>query len=280
MGLKINGLVKFVPSPQQTQTAPDDDLSIANASYSGTSFSVSGQDGIPTGVTFNSTGTKMFMVGDSTDSVYQYSLSIGFDVSSASYDNISFAINVSAGDDPRAIAFNSDGTKMFVVVLSDTVYQYSLSTGFDLSTASYSNISYQRSLAGNSTGIAFSTDGTKMFIGTGNEIVFQFTLSSEFDLSTASYDNINFDVASVISGLTEVTFNSIGTKMFITSQINAIVAEYDLSTGYDLNTASYTNVSFDVSSQENNPNAVAFDTNGVKMYIAGAGTDTIYEYNL
>ena len=31
------------------------------------------------GVVFNTDGTKMYMVGNSTDSVYQYTLSTGFD---------------------------------------------------------------------------------------------------------------------------------------------------------------------------------------------------------
>ena len=44
------------------------------------------------GLTFNNDGTKMFTVGDSGNSVYEYALSTAFDVSSLSYtDNLSIS---------------------------------------------------------------------------------------------------------------------------------------------------------------------------------------------
>jgi hypothetical protein len=39
---------------------------------------------------------------------------------------------------PTGIAFNADGTKMFITgTVGDDVNEYDLSTGFDVSTASY-----------------------------------------------------------------------------------------------------------------------------------------------
>jgi hypothetical protein len=115
-------LVKFVPNVN----GGDANLTISNASYSGTSFSVSSQDGNPTGIFFNSTGTKMFMVGEVNNSVYQYTPSTGFDLSTASYDSVS--LDVSSQDvNPRGIFFNSTGMKMFIVGNStDAIYEYNL----------------------------------------------------------------------------------------------------------------------------------------------------------
>jgi DNA-binding beta-propeller fold protein YncE len=56
------------------------------------SFSVTAQDADPTGLAFNSDGTKMFVVGNGSDSVHQYTLTTGFDVSTASYDSVSFSV--------------------------------------------------------------------------------------------------------------------------------------------------------------------------------------------
>ena len=78
----------------------------------------------------------MFIAGKQTDSVYEYTLSTGFDVSTASYDS-SFSIASQEGS-VTDLAFNTDGTKMFIVGSDDdTVDEYNLSTGFDVSTASY-----------------------------------------------------------------------------------------------------------------------------------------------
>ena len=151
---------------------------IANASYDSVSFSVTGQDTSPYGFAFNSTGTKMYIAGNSTDSVYQYSLSTGFDLSTASYDSVSFSI---AGQDtsPFDIAFNPTGTKMYMVgTTNGQVYQYSLSTGFDISTASYDSVSF--SVTGQSStpfGIAFNSSGTKMYmVGYSTYTVYQYSV--------------------------------------------------------------------------------------------------------
>jgi hypothetical protein len=74
----------------------------------------------------------MFIIGRSSDSVFQYTLSTGFNVSTASYDSVSFSVS---GQDinPTSIAFNADGTKMFIIgTTSESVFQYTLSTGATL----------------------------------------------------------------------------------------------------------------------------------------------------
>ena len=84
------------------------------------------------GLTFNNDGTKMFTVGDSGNSVYEYALSTAFDISSLSYtDSVSIS---SQETQPREIKFNHDGTKMYISGASgDDINEYTLSTAFDIS---------------------------------------------------------------------------------------------------------------------------------------------------
>jgi DNA-binding beta-propeller fold protein YncE len=129
------------------------------------SFSVTAQDTDPTGLAFNSDGTKMFVVGNGSDSVHQYTLTTGFDVSTASYDSVSFSVAAQDAS-PTGLAFSSDGTKMYFVGRnSDRVYSYTLSSGYDISTAVYDSVSF--SVAGQETfptGLAFNSDGDKMYV--------------------------------------------------------------------------------------------------------------------
>jgi len=68
----------------------------------------------------------MYILGTGNDSVHQYSLSAAFDLSTASYDSVSFSVS-SEDTSPYAIAFNSDGTKMYMLgFTSDSVHQYSV----------------------------------------------------------------------------------------------------------------------------------------------------------
>ena len=61
---------------------------------------------------FSDNGLKMFVVGVRGDDVNEYTLSTAFDVSTASFVD-SFDIS-SQDDSPTGLAFNNDGTKMFV----------------------------------------------------------------------------------------------------------------------------------------------------------------------
>ena len=119
---------------------------LTNAAYDNLSFSVYSQDTAPKDLAFNSDGTKMFVLGSTGDDVNQYSLTNGFSlaVGNVSYDNLTFSV---ASQDlaPTALAFNSDGTKMFVVgTQSDAVHQYSLTNGFSMAAGNvtYDNLSF------------------------------------------------------------------------------------------------------------------------------------------
>ena len=255
---------------------------VRNVSYDSVSFNVTSEDSTPFGLAFSTDGTKMYILGTSSDSVYQYSLSTGFDLSTASYDSVSFSVN-SQDSTPYGIAFNNDGTKMFIAGgSSSTIYQYSLSTGFDLSTASYDSVSFSvTSQDIYPTDIAFSTDGTKMHIvGNNTGSVYQYSLSTGFDLSTASYGSVSLSVTSQDSNPYGIAFNTDGTKMFIAGGSSDTIYQYSLSTGFDLSTASYDSLSFSVGSEDSNLLSMAFSTDGTKMYISGNTTNTVYQYSV
>ena len=209
---------------------------ISTASYD-SAFSVHSQDTKPSGVAFNSDGTKMFVLGGVGNDVIEYHLTTGFDISTASYDS-NFSV-ASQDNEPVGLAFNSDGTKMFVVGARDKdVNEYTLSTGFDVSTASYAR---NFIVSGHDTapkGLAFSPDGRKMFVigDTGDEII-EYTLSTGFKVDTASIVG-RFDVSSQGTQPRGITFNNDGTKMFIADESGSAgqhsVDEYTLTTPFSL----------------------------------------------
>jgi sugar lactone lactonase YvrE len=123
----------------------------------------------------------MYVVGNTNDTIYQYTLSTPFDVSTASYASKSFGVG---GEEPSPtdLALSEDGTAMYVVGnTNDTVYQYTLSTPFDASTASYASKSF--SVTGEETvprGLALGSDGENMYaLGSTNDTIYQYTGTSE-----------------------------------------------------------------------------------------------------
>ena len=247
---------------------------ISSATYT-QNFDISSQATIPQAIAFNPTGTKMFIVDIAGQDVNEYALSTGFDVSSASYtQNFSVASQDTA---PTGISFNAAGTKMFVCgYTNDNVYEYTLSSGFNLSTASYAqalDVSGQDTLPKD---VVFNTDGTKMFVlgGTGEDVN-EYTLSA-YDISTASFVD-SFSVASQESAPDGIAFNTDGTKMFIVGNGDTVF-QYNLSSGFDVSTASYASISFSVTSQETGPTGIAFSADGTKMFIVGTQGDDVNQY--
>ena len=151
---------------------------VSTASYASLSVSISGQSSDPIEVAFSSDGTKMYIMDYSNKVVYQYTLSTAWNVSTAVYASLSVSISGQSSG-AYGLAFSPDGTKMYVLDnSSETVYQYTLSTAWNVSTASYASLSKSVSAqSSNPIGVAFSSDGTKMYIlDYTNKAVYQYTM--------------------------------------------------------------------------------------------------------
>lgn len=251
---------------------------LANASYDSVSFSVATQDSTPRGIFMKPDGSVLYMAGLINDRVYQYSLSTAWDLSSAAYvQNISVS---SQETSPASVFFKPDGTSMFIVGFAgDEVNQYSLSTAWDISTATYSQNFSVASQSGTPMGLFFKEDGLRMYISNYTEKnISEYTLSTAWDISTASYSQ-NFSVASPDVSPIAIFFKPDGSEMFVVGELNDAVYLYSLSTAWDISTASYASINFSAATQETAPNSIFFKSDGTKMYVGGAATDTIYQYS-
>jgi hypothetical protein len=160
-------------------------FNLSTASFT-QSFDVSGQENAPYGLAFNNDGTKMFVTGWTGDDVNEYTLSTGFNVSTATFVD-SFDVS-SQEARPSGVQFDSDGTTMYVLGGHNipTIWQYTLTTGFDVSTASYSGKSFSvLSEETKARGFCFGDNGTKLFVcgWTGDDIN-QYTIDPTVVLST------------------------------------------------------------------------------------------------
>ena len=255
---------------------------ISAASYDSKSFDVSSQDTLSLGLAFSADGTKMYMCGANNDTIYQYTLSTAWDVSTASYASKSLSV-ASQDTVPRGILLNADGTSIYVCGdINAAIFQYDMTTAYDLSTASYASKSLSvSSEEPGPAGIAFNNNGTKIYvIGYNNDNVRQYALSTAYDVSTGSYESKTLDVSSQDSSPRSLFFNSDGTKLFVNGNATDTMYQYSLSSAYDVSTGSYDNVSFLYSAQADDANAVTFKPDGSKMYICNFGSgQVVYQYS-
>ena len=183
----------------------------------------------PQDVKFNSDGTVIFILGmgtagsggDAVDGIHRWSLSTPYDIGSLVVTDNDFTdLGVSI---PRGLAFNNDGTKMFVInQATKLVTEYNLSTPYNPDTKTATNTLTNTPSSGRyHQGLGFNADGTKMFVvkgkaaTTGNEID-EYALSTAFDISSSSATltgTFSPTFPAVNKNISGFAFNSSGTKM-------------------------------------------------------------------
>ena len=260
-----------------TETVGSEGWSLGAASYDGVSFSVAAQETGPRNISFKPDGTKMYVLGIVGDDVNEYDLSTAWDISTASYNqNFSVAAQETG---PFGLFFKPDGTKMYICGnLGDDVNEYDLSTAWDISTASFLQLFSVSTQDSTPTGLFFKSDGTKMYVAgdAGNDIN-EYDLSTAWDISTASYLQ-NFSVASQETLLGGLSFKDDGTKMYVVGYDNGNVNEYNLSTAWDISTASFSQ-SFYIGGQQAVAIGLFFKPDGTQMFISGQTPTSIFSYS-
>jgi DNA-binding beta-propeller fold protein YncE len=198
---------------------------ISTASYL-QAFSVAAQENNPEGIFFKPDGLKMYIIGGGGDDVNEYNLSTAWDISTASYLQL-FSV-AAQQTSPTGVFFKDDGLKMYMIGLggTDAVYQYDLSTAWDVSTASYLQ-SFVVNEDTASEDIFFKPDGLQMYtVGSTNESVYQDTLSTAWDISTSIYVR-SFSVLNQESSPQGLFFKPDGLKMYVTGTSSDAIWSYD-----------------------------------------------------
>ena len=200
-------------------------------------------DDNPTGVAMKPDGTKIYTIGYRNDRVAEFNLSTPFDVSTASLNG-----NFDVGNEiytPFGLYFKPDGTAFWVMDRGrtpKTMYKYSLSTAWDVTTASYDTdwgISPDSNTTYSYYCFMFNNDGTKFHLAGDNGRIYRYDVGTAWDL-TSTLTNGGFmswyiDYQDDIYGM---AFNSDGTQLIALSSASTdLLVVKELSTPYDTTTA-------------------------------------------
>jgi len=185
-------------------------------------FFVGARDNTMTGIFFKPDGLKMYVLGYTYNSVYEYDLSTAWDISTSVYIRSVGAQTTL----PIGLFFKPDGTKMYITGYNNnTINEYNLSTPWSLSAVSQ----VRAKGVSSPTGIFFKPDGLKMYVEIFSLAqVYEYDLSTAWDISTSVY------IRSKAVGTQETQplglfFKPDGTKMYVVGVSGDDVNEYDLT---------------------------------------------------
>ena len=245
------------------------------------------------GITFNPDGSRMYVTADETNPVViEYSLSVPFDISTASKTSATNLVEAGGAniDKPHAIEFKPDGKVMYVIHSQSTkvgVEQYNLATAWDTSTLSYdTRLSITNGSDVQIRALAFKTDGTRVYIAQRDHgKVIQYDLTTPWDLSSATNQVESNAFTGEENNLRNIQFSSDGTFMYLGGSGGDDINKYKLPTAWDVSTIIHV-TSYSISSQTVEMRGFKFTANFTKLYVtgdtadSGAGTNVVYEYNL
>jgi hypothetical protein len=220
------------------------------------------------------------------ESVYEYTLGTGFDISTLAYST-SYYVGFNDSN-PLNTTFSTDGTKMYIMGNADKhVDEYTLTTAFDISTASWRTHKDVSAQDDNPRSVRFNPDGTKMYVvgrdgvasaGIAANNINEYALSTAWDITTATYTDL-FSCNAQDTAISDMQFNADGTLLIVLGDTGNDVNEYDLATAYDVSTATFVDA-FSIGAQETSPTGLFFNALGTRMYVAGTDGDDVIQYPL
>ena len=242
-------------------------------------LSLASRDNVMEAITFKPDGTKMYVAGRSNDRVYEYNLSKSWDIGSASYLQ-QFSITAAAEQEVRAVQFKPDGTSMYIVGTSqDNIVRYTLSTPWNVTTASLTSRFNIANLELNTHGLVFDNYGANAYIvGQSSDKVFQLRLPTPWDITTAVYLQ-NTSIIAQDGGSTDIFFKSDGSRLYMTGLTNDKIHQYDLTIPWDITTLSYDG-NTSVAIFDDNINYVALSNDGSNVYFGGSTLDNVHQVPL
>jgi outer membrane autotransporter protein len=194
----------------------------------------------------------------------------------------------------RGITFKPDGTIMYVTAdeTNPAVIEYSLSVPFDISTATKTSTTPLLEAEGANIdkphAIEFKPDGKVMYVihSQSDKVgVEQYNLTTAWDTTGLSYDtrlsivkikdNDEADVQ-----IRAITFKTDGTRVYIALRDHGKVIQYDLSTPWDISSATNEVESNLFTGEEDNIRNIQFSSDGTFMYLGGNGGNDINKYKL
>jgi len=187
---------------------------------------------------FSSDGYKMYILERDSDKVLEYNLSIPWDISASSMSdaNSDYTIDNGITNNPEDIAFNSDGTKMYILdndgafdgtESGDQVFEYDLNPAWDVSEATIvTNGHFTITSVGSPDAFEFSTDGKLLFVvdPEGFDRLIKYRLTFPWDVSTAKNSAGTANLVDIVRLETQqdatkgLAFGDNGRKFYITGK--------------------------------------------------------------
>ena len=289
---------------------------ISSSTWNST-FDLTNEQDDATSFFFSPDSSRLYVIGRSLARVHKYNLPSPWNTPlSFVYDNKvlnvdSSDINIDDNFGTESLSFSTDGFRLYLIYnntktnsdplsLTNFIYQYDLTTAWNISDTVTLNGTYNVDMgSGPNTyqdtleSINFSPDGLRFYIVIrkpfDKDRLDQYDLTTAWDISTAS-TNGSFEIDDRYSdGRQEESFakdvfiSPDGLKLYIIETARStsnIIYQYDLTTAWDISGTVTLRGSLSIDNEDTAAQSLYFSPTGLELYILGKQNKIFYLYNL
>lgn len=230
-------------------------------------------------------GLSLFVLGNNSGTqdrtLFQYDMESQWEIDSANPSPIALLDLSSFSNSPQDFYFRDTGLTLFVVFFGGQLREFSLTTPFDLSTATITVINSFTSGNGSTRGVDFSPDGNRFYMYSESvDLLTEYTMSTTWDISTAVAGN-----TLVLTGIDTVPerikFREDGTALYFIGTNNNEIYKIILTTPWNITTP---NLGVGVADETLDPDigdltGLWINPDMTKMFVGGPLND-LYQYAL
>ena len=220
---------------------------------------------------------------ESSDPVPVHHLNTGYTLNDAIY---TYKFFDSSTELARAIDFRPNGSRLYIVGRgSRNVAEYHLSEPWEIQSSTYVREFDLTGVLGTAAqpeeaphGIFVrKSDGARMWIVNRTE-VWEFTLTTPWNVSTATQTGYR-NISNHALRAHDIEFKPDGRVMYIDDRFVGVVFQYNLSTPWDISTATL-NYSLDISRRQIEVRGTQLSEEGDRMFLNDTGRREILEYSI
>lgn len=256
---------------------------IAGAIDTGKVLDTSTESIKPDDIFWRSNGTELFVLGTATLDTKKFHLESQWDISTASFFNNDLLV----AEQPRAIYWKPDGTKMFELDLTiDTVRAYDITvdgTPFNTNTLTELNDTFEIEDDEFPVGIFWSNDGLLLFVaGIQNDKIYRYVTTVPFSIKPGDINSVPDQQFEIIgtNAPTGLWFSPDGNILLISaSDTPRHIFQYTLPNPYDISGEGAPTKTLDIPlALDINPRDLFLKPDGLQMFLPSIINDSVARY--
>ena len=232
---------------------------------------------------FKPDGTRMYVVGRTTNNIAEFNLGTPWDISTAEYVR-EFSLSGELGTKvaharPQGLFINRENGQDMIVVNRLEIFQYKMSEPWNITTAEVTGHVDMRVPTSRIQGVSVSPDGLFLYIDDReNGYVFQFEMKQVWKIESLTLRYI-LDFKDEHQDTRGNHISSDGNRLFVLDRTRRQVLYFDLQEPWVIRNAEFKGF-FWLARQTPEPVALRWNTDGTRFFVVCNRTERILQYSV